>query len=59
MVEYTIVFAAGSQRVAGVRVEGEHQGRELGDCVETAALKIDFGGARDRAMELPRALYRM
>jgi serine/threonine protein kinase len=59
MVEYTIVFAAGSRRVAGVRVEGEHQGRELGDCVETAALKIDFGGARDRVTALPRALYRM
>jgi len=59
LVEYTIVFAPGSQRVVEVRVGGEHQGRELGDCVETAALKIDFRGARDRVSELPRALYRM
>ncbi len=59
MVEYTLVFAPGTPRVIDVRVEGEHQGRELGDCVEMAARKIDFRNARDRVNELPRALYRM
>jgi len=59
MVEYTLVFVPGTVRVKEVRVEGEHQGRELGDCVEITARAIDFTGARDRVNELPRALYRM
>jgi len=59
LVEYTIVFVPNTVRVSDVRVTGEHQGRELGDCVEMGARAIDFRGARDRASELPRALYRM
>lgn len=59
MLEYTLVFVPGTVRVKEVRVEGEHQGRELGDCVEITARAIDFSGARDRVNELPRALYRM
>lgn len=58
-VEYTLVLAPGTLRVKEVRVAGEHQGRELGDCVEIAGKRIDLSGARDRVNELTRVLDRM